>query len=86
MTWQQLQTLEVLARQVVTRLELRRALAEKSTSEKRNQLILDSAIDYGIITLDIKGFVTSWNEGAFRVFGWTETEMLGGNPPFFNGA
>jgi PAS domain S-box-containing protein len=77
LTPEQLQTLEVLARQVVTQLELRRALAEKSTSEKRNQLILDSAIDYGIITLDIKGFVTSWNEGAFRVFGWTETEMLG---------
>jgi PAS domain S-box-containing protein len=77
LTPEQLRTLELLARQVVTQLELRRALAEKSASEKRNQLILDSAIDYGIITLDIKGFVTSWNEGAFRVFGWTEKEMLG---------
>ena len=39
--------------------------------------IVDSAIETAIITLDLDGCVTSWNEGARRIFGWTEAEMLG---------
>jgi PAS domain S-box-containing protein len=39
--------------------------------------IVDSAIETAIITLDLDGCVTSWNEGARRIFGWTEPEMLG---------
>ncbi|HEY7807687.1 MAG TPA: PAS domain S-box protein [Croceibacterium sp.] len=39
--------------------------------------IVDSAIETAIITLDLNGCVTSWNEGARRIFGWTEQEMLG---------
>jgi len=39
--------------------------------------IVDSAIETAIITLDLDGRVTSWNEGARRIFGWTEEEMLG---------
>ena len=39
--------------------------------------IVDSAIETAIITLDLDGCVTSWNEGARRIFGWTEKEMLG---------
>ena len=46
-------------------------------SEARNRQILDSAIDYGIIATDLDGRVTRWNEGARRVLGWTEEEMLG---------
>ncbi|MDB5596065.1 MAG: sensor hybrid histidine kinase [Hyphomicrobiales bacterium] len=46
-------------------------------SEARHRQILDSAVDYGIIALDFDGLVTRWNEGAKRIFGWTEEEMLG---------
>ena len=46
-------------------------------SEVRNRQIFDSAIDYAIIATDLEGRVTSWNEGARRVLGWTEKEMLG---------
>ena len=40
--------------------------------------ILQSAIEYAIISLDLDGLVTSWNEGAVRVLGWTPEEVIGG--------
>jgi PAS domain S-box-containing protein len=39
--------------------------------------IVDGAADTGIISLDSAGRVTSWNDGASRILGWTEKEMLG---------
>jgi PAS domain S-box-containing protein len=51
-----------------------RALRE---AEARHRQILNSATDYAVISLDLNGLVTSWNEGATRVLGWTEGEMLG---------
>ncbi len=41
------------------------------------ELLLASATDYAIVALDLHGQVTVWNEGAFRILGWTEEEMLG---------
>lgn len=70
-------TLEVLARQVMTQLELRRALSRRRDDARRHQLILDSAVDYAIVTMDLRGEVTSWSEGAARLMGWAEAEMLG---------
>ena len=46
-------------------------------SERALSKILDSAVDTGIITLDPEGRVISWNAGAARVLGWTESEMKG---------
>ena len=76
--------LEALARQVMTQLELRRALTERDnsilsrrTEQERARQVLDSAIDFGIVVLDRGGFVTEWNKGAERIFGWTEDEMRG---------
>ncbi len=56
-----------------------RALADAALSrgEARNRQILDSAIDYAIVATDLDGRVTRWNEGARRILGWTEAEMLG---------
>ncbi len=39
--------------------------------------IVDSAVDTAIISTDTEGHVTSWSEGAHRILGWTEAEMLG---------
>ena len=51
---------------------------EAGTRDARlSRRILDSAIDYAIISFDVAGRVTSWNDGATRILGWTEAEMLG---------
>ena len=41
------------------------------------RLIIDSAIDYAIVTLAPDGTITSWNEGAQRIMGWTAEEAIG---------
>ena len=55
------------------------ALAQRQleAGESRHRMILDSAVDYAIIALDLDGLVIRWNTGACRVLGWTEAEMLG---------
>ncbi|MEG4284899.1 PAS domain S-box protein [Microcoleus sp. A006_D1] len=45
--------------------------------ETHLQLILDSAKDYAIITLDTGGHITSWNAGAERVLGYAEAQIVG---------
>ncbi|XUY30134.1 PAS domain-containing sensor histidine kinase (plasmid) [Agrobacterium sp. rho-8.1] len=45
--------------------------------ERFLEAVLQSAIDYAIIALDLDGLVTSWNEGARLIMGWTEEEMMG---------
>jgi len=39
--------------------------------------IVDSAVGTAIITTDLEGRVTSWNEGASRMLGWTASEVVG---------
>ncbi len=50
---------------------------QQREAETRNRQILDSATDYAIIATDLAGRITRWNEGASRIFGWSEQEMLG---------
>ncbi len=56
-----------------------RVTAERAvrSGDARNRQILDSAVDYAIVAIDLAGKVTRWNEGAHRILGWTESEMLG---------
>ena len=39
--------------------------------------IVQSAVDYAIVGMDLHGRILSWNEGARRVLGWSEDEMRG---------
>jgi len=39
--------------------------------------IVDSAVDTAIISTDTEGRITSWSEGAHRILGWAEADMLG---------
>lgn len=48
-----------------------------SSRERFLEAIVQSAIDYAIITMDLDGLVTSWNEGACNILGWTAEEMVG---------
>ncbi len=47
------------------------------------QLVLDSAVDYAIITLSQDGTITSWNEGGERIMGWTAKEAVGQHVSMF---
>ena len=49
--------------------------ALKSSEEKYRELI-STSLD-GIVSIDSKMKITIWNQGAERIFGYTEKEMLG---------
>lgn len=46
-------------------------------SEERYRLLVAQVRDYGIFMLDDKGRITSWNEGARRMKGYTAEEIIG---------
>jgi len=39
--------------------------------------VLESLEDYGVMTTDMEGIVTSWNTGAENIFGYLEDEICG---------
>ncbi|MCU0544677.1 MAG: response regulator [Oscillatoriaceae cyanobacterium Prado104] len=56
-----------------------RKLAETALqqSEARFRLMLESAKEYAIFTLDTSAKIASWNPGAERLLGYSEAEILG---------
>jgi PAS domain S-box-containing protein len=46
-------------------------------SEERVRLLVESVIDYAIITVDGEGFINSWNLGAERITGFSTSEIIG---------
>jgi PAS domain S-box-containing protein len=48
-----------------------------SSQDGRFQLLVDAVTDYAIYMLDPTGVVVSWNAGAQRFKGYTESEILG---------
>jgi PAS domain S-box-containing protein len=57
--------------------EGKRAEQTLRQSEERLRLLLESAKDYAIITLDLNGQVASWNAGAERIKGYKAAEIIG---------
>jgi PAS domain S-box-containing protein len=57
--------------------ERRRHEDELRLSEERFRLLVDGVTEYAIMTLDVDGFVTSWNAGAERIKGYKSDEILG---------
>ncbi|MDM9644867.1 PAS domain S-box protein [Rhizobium sp. S163] len=53
------------------------AEAALRASELQSRQILDGAVDYAILALDLNGRILRWNAGARNIFGWTEAEMIG---------
>jgi PAS domain S-box-containing protein len=51
--------------------------AELRSSEERFRLLVDSVVDYAIVTLDDEGYVTSWNSGAERINGYAASQIVG---------
>jgi PAS domain S-box-containing protein len=57
--------------------ERRAAEEELRQSEERFRLLIQSVTDYAIYMLDPEGRVSSWNPGAERFKGYSESEILG---------
>ena len=41
------------------------------------RLVIESAHDYAIFSMDPEGLVTSWNSGAERLTGWPAEAIVG---------
>ena len=67
----------VSLRRVLLLQESERRLRELEASEQRFRLLLGSVQDYAIFMLDPEGRIASWNEGARRINGYAEDEVLG---------
>ncbi len=50
---------------------------EAASIEGRYRILVDAITDYAIYLLDTEGRISSWNAGAQRFKGYTETEILG---------
>jgi PAS domain S-box-containing protein len=50
---------------------------ESAISEKEHQLLLDAIKDHAIFMMDTEGYISSWNEGAARLKGYEEAEVMG---------
>jgi PAS domain S-box-containing protein len=57
--------------------ERRRLEEALKESEERFRRLVEAAKDYAIFMVDADGYVTTWNEGAQRVFGYEEREIVG---------
>lgn len=56
-----------------------RKLAEEALrrSEEKFRLMVESAVEYAIFSMDSAGLITSWNKGAERLLGYSESEIVG---------
>ena len=46
-------------------------------SEQRFRLLLENTADYAIFMIDDQGRISTWNSGAERLLGWSESEVVG---------
>lgn len=48
-------------------------------SEERYHKMIEEVQDYAILLLDCNGFIMNWNQGAEKIKGYTEKEIIGKN-------
>jgi PAS domain S-box-containing protein len=84
---EQLDSLQILRRQVTAQLDLRRAPMQKppdmataeaslQSSADRHRALFDASLD-AIVTMDALGRITEFNPAAERLFGYHRTEAVG---------
>jgi PAS domain S-box-containing protein len=80
--------LAAIANQAAIALENARLFAEQERIvQERNEAVvettaflrnvIDSALDYAIVAVDMQGLFLIWNEGAHRMFGYSTDEVVG---------
>jgi PAS domain S-box-containing protein len=57
--------------------ELQTANEKLFASQEGYRSLVQTAREYAILLLDTEGYVTTWNEGAERIKGYTEAEIIG---------
>lgn len=57
--------------------ERKQAEARLNATERRLQLMMNSITDYAIITLDDRGYITTWSVGAQNIFGYSANDIVG---------
>jgi PAS domain S-box-containing protein len=67
----------LLERTIGHAIERGRTLQALRESEERFRLLVDGVSDHAIFLLTPRGHVASWNAGAERMSGYTETEIVG---------
>jgi PAS domain S-box-containing protein len=72
---QKLLSLKGAAQQLAAREQERSA--QLLLSENRFRLMVESIEDYAMFMVDLRGGITSWNRGAERLTGYTESEAMG---------
>ena len=62
-----------------TRLPFLQPNEEASQAQRAEQfdLLVERTTDFAMFLLDAEGKVATWNEGARRILGWEESEVLG---------
>jgi len=69
-------TLQDLADSVVSELEIRHSLQERTRSEALMSSVVQSSLD-AIIVINATGEILDWNPAAELTFGWMKTEVIG---------
>lgn len=57
----------------------RQSALEESGEKLRQQTEMLDQIQDSIVTMDLEGFITGWNKGAERLFGYSAAEAMGRN-------
>jgi len=58
-------------------LQVNREVTDQVAASERFKVLVESVQDYAIFLLDTRGRISSWNEGARRIKGYEEHEILG---------
>jgi PAS domain S-box-containing protein len=54
-------------------------MEKRAVLEKLHQKMIEEIQDYAIILMDADGTILTWNKGAEKIKGYTESEIIGQN-------